>query len=114
MPHPTPDQQDAIVRSLSPISEMTMSELLQAVRERNGGAWINMGIDIGLSLVRTKCARTACDGVGALPHRDLPGLYCANCAKRINSANGVQLVSCLSDCDHRNRGCSLLSCYEGE
>lgn len=111
MPHPLPNQLDAIVRSLSPLKGMTMSELLQAVRERNGGAWIGIGSDIAFSMLRCKCARTACDDVGSLSHRDLAGLYCANCARMINRVNGVQLISCLEGCDHRGRGCSL-SCYE--
>lgn len=41
---------------------------------------------------KEKCARRACNGVGRLPHRDLPGLYCRSCARLINSANGVRLI----------------------
>ncbi len=31
-----------------------------------------------------KCARTACDSPGLLPHRDTGKLYCPKCARRIN------------------------------
>ncbi len=40
----------------------------------------------------TKCARTACNAEGLHPHRDLPGLYCTPCGRRINHENGVALV----------------------
>ncbi len=34
-----------------------------------------------------KCARTACHNNGTCKHRDLPGLYCLKCAKKINEYN---------------------------
>lgn len=41
-----------------------------------------------------KCARTVCDAEGTQPHRDLPGLYCIPCGRRINDAapGGIPLV----------------------
>lgn len=40
-----------------------------------------------------KCARMVCQNEGTQPHRHLPGLYCMGCARLINRANGVEVVS---------------------
>ena len=39
-----------------------------------------------------KCARTSCDNEGKHHHLHLSGLYCMPCGRRINDANGVNLV----------------------
>ncbi len=43
------------------------------------------------------CARTACSNRmiarSSFKHRDLEGLYCASCAKKINAASGLDLVT---------------------
>lgn len=35
-----------------------------------------------------KCARTACNNEGTQPHKDLPGLYCIPCGRKINDYSG--------------------------
>lgn len=41
-----------------------------------------------------KCSRAACHAEGdGFAHRDLGGDYCAKCARRINEANNLELLT---------------------
>lgn len=62
------------------------------------------------------CNRTACDEPAhpECVHRDLHETYCVGCAKWINSANGVELVSLPDDAPrHRNAGLHFARSADG-
>jgi len=50
----------------------------------------------------TTCARTVCNNEGQHEHRDLAGLYCTACARKINEACGQTLIE-IKHCQHPTR-----------